>query len=393
MSNIYMYAHGGSGNHGCEAIVRSTIDLLRQIPSDKIVLFSSKPDEDRKYSLDKLCEIVNEKSPYSKYTGAFLSAYWQLKVKNNYVPMDKLEYKNTFKRINRGDIALSVGGDNYCYKDADRYIMLHDLALAQHAKTVLWGCSVEPSLLENPKIAADLSRYSLITARESISYNALKSINPNTVLVPDPAFTLKYEKSDLSLTYGKKDYVGINLSPMVQELEPIPGITIKNYQGLVDYIIRTTDMDVLLIPHVVWNGNDDRIPLRAIYEMYQSSDRVHLVDDQDCMKLKGIISCCRFFIGARTHSTIAAYSTGVPTIAVGYSVKAKGIALDLFGTDENYVIPVQSLSNEKALVSVFQWLTIHEVQIKYILQKVAKENILVKYQLVLEKIENLCDNI
>lgn len=380
MSSIYMYAHGGSGNHGCEAIVRSTIDLLRQIPSDKMVLFSSKPDEDRMYSLDKLCEIVNEKSPYSKYTGAFLSAYWQLKVKNNYVPMDKLEYKNTFKRINRGDIALSVGGDNYCYKDVDRYIMLHDLALAQRAKTVLWGCSVEPSLLENPKIAADLSRYSLITARESISYNALKVVNPNTVLVPDPAFSLKYEKSDLSLIYGEKDYVGINLSPMVQGLEPISGITIKNYQKLVDYIIGTTDMDVLLIPHVVWDSNDDRIPLRTIYEMYRSSGRVHLVDDQDCVKLKGIISSCRFFIGARTHSTIAAYSTGVPAIVVGYSVKARGIALDLFGTDEHYVIPVQSLANAEALVSAFQWLTMHEVQIKSMLQKANRTNILAKYK-------------
>ena len=25
MNKIYMYAHGGSGNHGCEAIVRSTL--------------------------------------------------------------------------------------------------------------------------------------------------------------------------------------------------------------------------------------------------------------------------------------------------------------------------------------------------------------------------------
>lgn len=393
MSSIYMYAHGGSGNHGCEAIVRSTIDLLRLMPADEIAVFSSKPGEDIKYSLDKLCEIISEKSPYSKYTGAFLAAYWQLKVEKNYVPMDKLEYKNTFKRIKRGDIALSVGGDNYCYKDVDRYIMLHDLALARQAKTVLWGCSVEPSLLKNPKIAKDLSRYSLITARESISYNALKVVNPNTVLVPDPAFSLKYEKSDLSLIYGEKDYVGINLSPMVQGLEPVSGITIKNYQKLVDCIIGTTDMDVLLIPHVVWDSNDDRIPLRTIYEMYRSSGRVHLVDDQDCVKLKGIISSCRFFIGARTHSTIAAYSTGVPTIVVGYSVKAKGIALDLFGTDENYVLPVQYLSDSETLVTAFQWLTAHEVQIKNMLEKVTGTNITKKYQFVLEKIVSFMDSI
>ena len=35
MSNIYLYAHGGSGNHGCEAIVRSTLDLLKDTPFEK----------------------------------------------------------------------------------------------------------------------------------------------------------------------------------------------------------------------------------------------------------------------------------------------------------------------------------------------------------------------
>ena len=50
------------------------------------------------------------------------------------------------------------------------------------------------------------------------------------------------------------------------------------------------------------------------------------------------------FIGARTHATIAAYSSCVPTLVVGYSIKARGIAKDLFGTDEGYVLPVQALA-------------------------------------------------
>lgn len=71
------------------------------------------------------------------------------------------------------------------------------------------------------------------------------------------------------------------------------------------------------------------------------------------MKLKGIISRCRFFIGARTHATIAAYSTGVPTLVVGYSVKARGIARDLFGTEEGYVLPVQQLKESNELTRAF----------------------------------------
>ncbi len=63
-------------------------------------------------------------------------------------------------------------------------------------------------------------------------------------------------------------------------------------------------------------------------------------------ELKGYISRCRAFVGARTHSTIAAYSTGVPTLAIGYSVKARGIAKDLFGTEETMFCRYQ-ISNQK----------------------------------------------
>ena len=72
------------------------------------------------------------------------------------------------------------------------------------------------------------------------------------------------------------------------------------------------------------------------------------------MELKGYIARCRFFIGARTHSTIAAYSSGVPTLVLGYSVKSKGIAKDLFGTYENYVLTVQQLKEYSELGRAFK---------------------------------------
>ena len=59
-------------------------------------------------------------------------------------------------------------------------------------------------------------------------------------------------------------------------------------------------------------------------------------------------SRCRSFIGARTHSTIAALSTGVPTIAIAYSQKARGIFRDLFGNEE-YLVPIGELRTETLL--------------------------------------------
>jgi polysaccharide pyruvyl transferase WcaK-like protein len=98
--------------------------------------------------------------------------------------------------------------------------------------------------------------------------------------------------------------------------------------------------------------------------MFQQSPRVIQLEDHNAMELKGYISRCRLFIGARTHATIAAYSSCVPTLAVGYSVKAKGIAKDIFGTYENYVVPVQTLAYTDDLITAFEWLKVHEEDIR-----------------------------
>ena len=164
--------------------------------------------------------------------------------------------------------------------------------------------------------------------------------------------------------------VGLNVSPMVVERESRSGITMENYRHLIRHILETTGMGVVLIPHVVWKSNDDRTVLRALYKEFLNTGRVVLIEDSDCETLKGYISRCRFFIGARTHSTIAAYSSLVPTMVLGYSVKARGIALDLFGTWENYVLPVQSLQEEDELAKGFDWLLREERAIKKRLETV-----------------------
>lgn len=365
-----MYAHGGSGNHGCEAIVRSTCGILEEAAKDGLTLISSNPQEDIKYGIDRLCRIEKDVLPYKKSSLSFAKAYFSLKAKGDYIPLDKLNYKITVDRIKKGDLAMSIGGDNYCYADVKKYIMLHDMMLERGAKTVLWGCSVEPELLGNPEISRDISRYQLITARETITFNALKAVNPNTVLVADPAFTLKPEKTNLPHGFADGNTVGINVSPMIQRNEKKDGITLKNYEKLIQQILNTTDMTVALIPHVVWPDGDDRAVLGQLYELFRSSGRVVQTEDMNCSKLKYIISRCRFFVGARTHSTIAAYSSCVPTLVVGYSVKARGIARDLFENEEHYVLPVQSLKEETDLAESFNWIVQNENNIKSQLKKI-----------------------
>ena len=64
MKSIMLYNHGGCGNRGCEAIVRSTSALFAQ--HARLSLTSLTADEDRQVGLQNLDRIDGAKiSPFS----------------------------------------------------------------------------------------------------------------------------------------------------------------------------------------------------------------------------------------------------------------------------------------------------------------------------------------
>ena len=370
MQKVVLYPHGGSGNHGCEALVRSTCKIIKR---NNVFLATRNKSEDTKYALDKICTLINEHSHISKRSFAYIKAAFKDHIFNDKDAFEAITYKSITGCVKKNGVALSIGGDNYCYGVPTYIYIINRLLRKQNTPTILWGCSIEPLSIDDDMVK-DLKSYSLIIARESITYEAMvKAGLSNVKLLPDPAFQL--ERVDLELPDGfiEGNTVGINLSPMVMNCENGDNITLKNYEKLIEHIIATSDMQIALIPHVVWAENDDRVPLKMLYEKYKNTGRVVMIEDHNCMELKGYIARCRFMIAARTHASIAAYSTCVPTIVVGYSVKAKGIAKDIFGTYENYVLPVQSLSQEEDLTNAFDWIYQREDQIRTHLQSMMPE--------------------
>jgi colanic acid/amylovoran biosynthesis protein len=59
--------------------------------------------------------------------------------------------------------------------------------------------------------------------------------------------------------------------------------------------------------------------------------------------MKWVIGKCLAFAGARTHSTIAALSSHVPTLSLSYSIKAIGINKDIFG-HQDFCHPVRTIN-------------------------------------------------
>ena len=374
MDRYFIYNHGGSGNHGCEALVRTVLKLFQE--EQTIFVLSEAMQQDIRYGIDSCAPIAPATAPYSKLTPAFADAYLTLKTKGDYIKMDVLPYRKAIRRLSAGQIELSVGGDIYCYEDYQKFIRLHKMIADRGCKSVLLGCSLEKSLFDDSAFMEDMKRYDYISAWESLTYEMLQSAGlKNIGLTPDSAFTLDALKLPLPEGFVEDNTIGINLSPLVVRKESEKGIVLENFIRLIRYILENTDCSVALIPHVVWKSNDDREVLKQLYQAVNCPERVVLIGDHNCMELKGFISRCRFFIGARTHATIAAYSSLVPTLVLGYSVKSRGIAKDLFGTDENYVIPVQQLDNPDAMTDAFRWMMDHEEDIQTNLIKTIPEYI------------------
>lgn len=388
MRHYILYYHGGSSNHGCEALVRTTAELLDYM-NNKITLASFRPDDDKKYRIDKFCDIhkMFEIKDVRRWNLKWIKAYFDFKFGNKPNAIDDLLMLEALG-AKKGDVALSIGGDNYCYNDTEGLIRANELFRRNGIKTVLWGCSIEPELLEDPVIAYDISRFDLITARESISYEAIKKVNKNTILVADSAFNLKTVKNALPDELYNNDIIGLNISPLAERCEHIKGITRQNVFSLIEYILKKSNMNILLIPHVEWSHDNDNVINREIFEKYRNTNRVYLISGGNCEELKGYIAQCRFFVGARTHATIAAYSSCIPTLVIGYSVKSRGIAKDLFNDYAHFVVPVQDLESKDTLVSDFKWLYNHENQIKSIL-----ENRMYKYKLDLSKLSQQIDRL
>lgn len=343
-----LYMHTGSGNHGCEAIIRSTSKLLNG-PRD-LILWSNTRWEDIQYGSAQGFEKIVSSEEIKRFSPSYFEALIKRKLLHNKNANLEIFLRELFKN----NIAISVGGDNYCYSWSAKQAVMFNKVIRKHcASSILWACSVDPEAI-TPEIRKDLAGYDLITAREQITYQLLKEINPNTVKVADPAFLL--ERIDLPLPEGFQEgnTVGINVSPLIMNYGTEENLILDNYRLLIRFILTETEMSVCLIPHVVWPYNNDLKPINILYHEFGDSKRVSKIEDGNCCELKGYIARCRFFVGARTHATIAAYSTCVPTLVVGYSVKSRGIAKDLFGTDEGYVLPVQALKNKDDLKHSFQ---------------------------------------
>ena len=353
------YSHGGCENHGCEAIVRTLSAMIKEAcPESTIKLYTLDAQSDKSGDLPNIdeSEEFNYIRPVLKTTTAQKIKLSLLSRKSQKLA-DEYFYSLSCRNssLKKNDIYISVGGDNYCYGDGHAAVAINRELKKLGKKTVLWGCSIGEDNLTDDKIK-DLKTFDLIVTRETLTFETMKNhgIDKNTVLYPDPAFTLDVDEKTGKEIEVKPNTLGFNISSLVGKYSA-KGASIDDISTeFLRYILDNSDKNILLIPHVTKENDGDQIILSRIAEQL-GSDRVSVVSSTlTAAQYKSIISRCEMFIGARTHATIAAYSTCVPTLVIGYSVKSRGIAKDIFGTDEGLVIPVSEITDVKKMIQAYE---------------------------------------
>lgn len=365
---ILLPIHLDSGNRGCEAITLSTVKILN-IPKEQIIALSNNITLDKRLGLDKQ---VTLQTPPPTTIGFKIKRKLLRVLTRNDLRTTIYTYQHTYlpflKQASENDIMLSTGGDMMCY-DNNQVIYTNEVMASKGIKTVLWGCSIGKENLNHEKIKT-LQHFSKIYARESLTAEVLTDLGlKNVATFPDPAFILKPESCHLPEIFSK-EVIGINLSNYVvgdYSLETKFGNEIRK---LIEYVLQETNLNILLIPHVLWEGQDDRIITNHIIDLYKNNSRVAALNSDlyNYCQLRYIISQCKYFIGARTHSVISAYSTYTPAIALGYSIKSKGIAKDL-KLPKELIIDSKNYTNDELLYS-FKYLLNSREEIQKHLQNI-----------------------
>lgn len=340
-----LYILAGNGpvtNHGCEALTRSTCDVVEHAaPGARFISSPEKQDVVLDRDVIRDDRIVHRPMSYPK-RWSFPSL--SLKVSRKLGRFKKYPFE---PYLDETAAVLAVGGDNFTL-DYGPHLPLRQVAMGEEVLRrgvpfVIWGASIGP-FTANPdvekRVADFLRRLPLVTIREKKTQAYLESIgvSDNVHLVSDPAFVLKTVEPEglpeLKALLQEKP-ICVNLSPLMKQFSKSGEPWSKVATDFVRLLDAEVDAPILLLPHVMWTVSDDHALLAEVLAaLGKTRNRVLLAPRHlNALELKWIIARSRMLIASRTHATIGAFSQGIPTISVGYSLKAEGLNYDLFGHD------------------------------------------------------------
>jgi colanic acid/amylovoran biosynthesis protein len=375
----------GFRNRGVEALVTTTIEQLQtRLPNLETTIISHTPDYD----------CVRLKDFETKVSSDELQSIRKSIVKQLRARLPIISDKITpeYSSIANSNLLIVSGGDMFssAYGSVQLKLSLRliKIALVANIPVAFLAQSFGPFNKNDEQVFLKLlRRASLITVRESISYryliDILKLKKDLVKKTSDSAFLLipsSHDKVEQMLSfYGlKKDrpVIAIAVSQGISGFSKCDRQQhLQSWTVICKRLVDELNTQLLIIPHVqeVFYSVDDRIFATDLIENLNYNPNIKLAGaSHSASEFKGLLGSCDLVIAERMHAAIGGLSSGVPTVVVGYSIKAEGIMNDILGAESAHngmLISIQDFLNHELAYNTIKTAWTRRTEVKEQLQE------------------------
>ncbi len=338
--------------------------LKAVLPSAEIAILTPHPEIDRTAYPDYALLAASRRKPVIALNHLLRAALWRLATWLLNADLRWLLDPAELRALAEADVLVDLSGDTLSEDYGIPCVLSHLMpivtALLLQRPVVLLAQTLGPFRRTLPLAKRVLDRVTLITAREEQSFDYVRSLGiakPSLELTADVAFLLECAHSKRvdpilaaeGVSAADAPLVGIAASGLLgHRFRPgNPDQLDALLARVADHLIEKLGVTVVLLSHVLGPGaaRDDRAVARRVYEKLAHKHGARLVlGDYRPEELKGVIGRLELFVGMRMHANIAALGMGVPTVAIAYSRKTRGI-MQMLG-QQRWVCEIDSLTSE-----------------------------------------------
>jgi colanic acid/amylovoran biosynthesis protein len=380
MAHIVLTGINTLRNRGVEALLVSIVQGLRaELGNPKITLLIRDPEGAKEALEGTGASIIPDgawappvDAPLTRKALFRLKRWVRMRVLGCFYPSERA--------LATADLVIGSGGDVFSsdYAIMERYLRQYDQPQAKGVPVYLLGQSIGPFKTEAERQSfSAVARKGFVSVRETISrdylLNDLKLPAERVELTADPAFLLSVPDATrvaMLARYGLTPggYVvaaisrGISLFKGLSHEEHLAA-WVATAQALLERQDR-----LALVPHVqLANADEDDLSLaREIRAALGDDPRVVIIDGtHSAVEFKAVLGQASFAVAERTHGAIGAMSSGVPTLSIGYSIKAEGILRQMIPDDALFRISLLPVTDFTAASAASVVATAWEARAKF----------------------------
>ena len=377
MTKVLLTGTYCSYNKGDAAMELATAKaILKQIPKSQVVISSPFPQYDEDFYAPIPVVWCSRRRLILATMKLLILLLWRGLKSSTGINLNILVKNAELQHYLTSDVIVDLSGDMLTEDYGVHVVYSHYLpllmALAANKPFILCAQSIGPFKWTKFLARFLINRARAVSVRDPITSTYLTGIGvpeSNAIMTADMAFLLEpcaderideiLKEENISLS--NKNVIGISLSALIADKFNKFNTQGKehNFEDFISSeivkICKQYHLSPMFVAHVTGpvREKDDRIICQQV------ANKVQRALQEDCLvlkgnykpdELKGIISRCFLFAGARMHANIAALSSGVPVLAISYSHKTPGI-MQMFSQGDNVIEieKIDSISFQNAL--------------------------------------------